>query len=245
MICGLSFILLFFFERLVIHHLLHRHHQHGTNGIPLSENKASPLLHDHHAIEVQEVAEQPEEAEKLHIQRRASVADHFEDLPSMLNQKQYFSSVVLLLGLGTHSILEGLALGSSATDSEIVSVGIAILSHKYLASFAVGVPLKKAMIPLKVAALIAFGFAILTPTGILIGYALRQSFASEPWVSDIFVSIAAGTFLYVAICEIMIPEFSEGHSTDSSEKENDHHELVKMACVLLGFALMSILAIYA
>ena len=126
---------------------------------------------------------------------------------ALLNQKNYFSSIVLMMGLGVHSILSGIALGSSIDDSEAVTLGVAILSHKYLASFAVGVPLNKSVMSLRVVMVIAFCFSLLTPIGILVGFLLQSSFSSNPWISDIFICIAAGTFLYVSICEIMIPEF--------------------------------------
>merc|ERR1712154_429966 len=35
-------------------------------------------------------------------------------------------------------------------------------------------------------------------------------------IADIFICIAAGMFLYVAICEIMIPEFSEDKEKERS-----------------------------
>ncbi len=195
------------------------------------------------------------------------------------------------MGLGIHSVLSGVALGSSADDAEAVSLGVAILSHKYLASFAVGVPLNKSVISLRVAMGIALCFSMLTPIGILVGFLLQSSFAAKPWISDIFICVAAGTFLYVSICEIMIPEFrytltlslsrsltlshfdavllSEDKkierklyqsmkaqsvtSSDCSEqcdskhcrpKQEDHDELKKMASVLIGFAVMSALAMW-
>ena len=126
---------------------------------------------------------------------------------SLLNQKNYFSSIVLMMGLGLHSVLSGVALGSSTAESEAISLGVAILSHKYLASFAVGVPLNKSCISLPIALCIAFVFSMLTPIGILIGFLLHNSSSSNPWIFDCFICVAAGTFLYVSICEILIPEF--------------------------------------
>merc|ERR1719229_49242 len=144
-----------------------------------------------------------------HDHHHGVLSEHAEDMVSLLNQKNYFSSIVLMIGLGIHSILSGVALGSSTGNSEAISLGVAILSHKYLASFAVGVPLNKSVISLPVAIGIAFCFSLLTPSGILIGYLLQSSMSSNPWISDCFICVAAGTFLYVSICEILIPEFSE------------------------------------
>merc|ERR1712244_206954 len=101
---------------------------------------------------------------------------------SLLNQKNYFSSIVLMMGLGLHSVLSGVALGSSTAESEAISLGVAILSHKYLASFAVGVPLNKSMISLKLTMAIALCFSMLTPIGIVLGYGLKSSFSAHPWI---------------------------------------------------------------
>ena len=55
--------------------------------------------------------------------------------------------------------------------------------------------------------MISILFGILTPLGIVVGWALEESF--DGWVSDIFISIASGTFIYVSIVEILITEFSK------------------------------------
>merc|ERR1719195_460671 len=106
----------------------------------------------------------------------------------------------------------------------------------------------------------------MTPSGILVGWILSSSLDSDPWISDIFISIAAGTFLYVAICEIMMPEFSEERKmerkmhesqleknlncenscdTECESKKEDHEEMGKMMSLLIGFTMMSILAIWS
>merc|ERR1740122_251387 len=69
---------------------------------------------------------------------------HAHDMLALYQSKNYLSAIALLLGLGIHSFLAGLALGASHVNSETLTLGIAILSHKYLASFALGCPLFKA-----------------------------------------------------------------------------------------------------
>ncbi len=87
-----------------------------------------------------------------------------------------------------------------------MALGIAIISHKYLAAFALGVPLYKSEINLVLNVGVALLFGSLTPMGIAVGWILSKSVGG--WVGDIFISIAAGTFIYVSICEVLIPEFS-------------------------------------
>eukprot|EP01083_Nonionella_stella_P167845 565083_1 len=131
--------------------------------------------------------------------------DHGEDILRLMKQKNSLSGFVLLLGLGLHSFLAGMGFGSSDDMTQAFALAIAILAHKYLAAFALGCPFFQSGVPLKQHIMIAVIFSIITPSGIGIGWALSDEFDS--WVSDIFVSIAAGTFIYVALIEILVPEF--------------------------------------
>ena len=133
--------------------------------------------------------------------------EHGAELFELLVQKNYLTGIVLLIGLGLHSFLAGVALGSTISKDQAVALGIAIISHKYLAAFALGVPLYKSKMKLMISIGIALLFGCLTPLGIGVGWILSKTF--DGWVGDMFVSIASGTFIYVSICEVLIPEFSQ------------------------------------
>ena len=231
-ICGISFICLFSFERLLIHQLLHNHHHHGhkhkhthSHQIPDHHHtekrlkkitKSNPVCNEIVTIEHNdEHKEKHSESSSLinneahHDHHHGEMKEHTQDILSLLNDKNYFSAIVLLFGLGMHSILSGLAIGSTDNNSQIMALGIAVLSHKYLASFALGCPLYKSVKSIKLTLFIAIFFSLLTPIGIIIGCLMNNSIQKNPWISDIFICIASGTFLYVSICEIIIPEFSE------------------------------------
>ena len=64
--------------------------------------------------------------------------DHDLEMIDMFVNKQYLSALLILVGLGVHSIFEGLALGATKDFNVAVSLGIAIVMHKYLAAFALG-----------------------------------------------------------------------------------------------------------
>ena len=288
LICGLSFILLFFLERILVHQLLHHHHHHGhtqeleQQHVDVVENDCDHHHEDHHhhhehkGLKLHSHSNSDEHKHEHsslihphHDHHHGVIKEHAQDMLSLINQKNYFSAIVLLFGLGIHSILSGLAVGASNQHSETISLGIAILSHKYLASFALGCPLYKAAKTLRFTVCIALIFASLTPIGIVIGLLLQSAIDSNPWIADVFICIAAGTFLYISICEIMIPEFSEEKaleiklyasveamkakqskecveeecvSKECEPKQNDRDDMKKMCCVLFGFGLMSMLA---
>lgn len=133
--------------------------------------------------------------------------DHGADLVLLMKRKNHLAGFVLLLGLGLHSFLAGIGFGASTDLSAAASLAIAILAHKYLAAFALGCPFYKSGVPLQQHIMIGICFAVITPIGIGIGWGLSDGM--ESWVSDIFISITAGTFIYVAIIEILVPEFSD------------------------------------
>eukprot|EP01083_Nonionella_stella_P024941 68689_1 len=284
LICGLSFILLFFFERLLIHQLLHHHHHHGhqhKHDTSINDGGAEDHTdhhhhhnhhhHEHvHKVELEtELHESASLIDHHHDHHHGVVPEHANDMFILLNQKNYFTAIVLLFGLGIHSILSGIALGASALNSQTLAMGIAILSHKYLASFALGCPLFKSLKSLKITILIAIFFSLLTPVGIITGMLLMRTFGDNDWISDLFICVAAGTFLYVSICEIMIPEFSEDKTIEKKiykslsnmnssnacvddacepdhckPKQEDNDDARKMLCVLCGFGIMSLLAVW-
>ncbi len=75
-------------------------------------------------------------------------------------------------------------------------------------------------------------FASATPLGIFIGYATSN--IDNGTVSAAMSALASGTFLYVAMMEV-IPK----------ELEIPHYRVAKMGALLLGFGLMSLLAVWA
>ncbi len=75
-------------------------------------------------------------------------------------------------------------------------------------------------------------FACATPLGILIGYGFSEVAPGK--VAASMSALASGTFLYVAMMEV-IPK----------ELEDPRHRLPKMGMLLLGFGLMSLLAVWA
>ena len=252
-IAGLSFLALFAFERFLVHvflHKTHHHHHHGDHdgndkqetGSTADINTKLNIHHDHH-----------------HGDSERNALDTFE----LMQEKMYFSAIILFCGLGLHSILAGLALGSSLQNEEIIVLGIAILSHKFLAAFAIGCSLYKSRVgkSLKKSVFIATSFGLLTPSGIIIGLCIQNEI--DTFISNIFVSIAAGALLYTSIIEILMHEFSEEKVNETKmqksyqsinqeiygankcdAKWNDYKDAIKICCVFIGFGIMSLLALW-
>ena len=142
---------------------------------------------------------------------------------------------ILMLTLSIHSIVTGMALG---LESQLVSAGailIAILAHKTTASMALALSFNRGNAPATRARNLLWMFYTTTPIGILGGMWIGDSLqgAGEVHFEAIFDSLAAGTFLYVAIMDILSEEFegSRGHSG-------------RFVFTLFGFAIMATVAIW-
>lgn len=139
---------------------------------------------------------------------------------------------ILLLALSIHAFFAGLALGSVDQVETIVALLVAILAHKLIESFALGVTLANSPYPRKVVTRLLILFALVTPFGIFMGSVLtRAAFGHSADIAYVaFNAIAAGTFLYIATMDILAETFYRAT-----------YRWLKFACVLLGFSLMAIL----
>lgn len=119
------------------------------------------------------------------------------------------SAYAVLTALSIHSLLAGLALGAEADLSEALVISAAIVAHKTAAGFALGVSLARSSLPRRVSWMLVALFATATPIGGLIGTALGASVGGElgATLEAGFLSIAAGTFVYVATFDILRDEF--------------------------------------
>ena len=113
---------------------------------------------------------------------------------------------VLLIGLGLHSVFEGLALGLEKEDSKVEIFALAILLHKGAAGMSLGISMGRTFPDEKRFVLFMLTlFAIFTPLGVILGMILSDG---NEMVEIICSSLAAGSFLYIACSEVIVEEFS-------------------------------------
>ncbi len=143
-------------------------------------------------------------------------------------------AILSVIVLSFHSLLAGAALGLSGNISVVLVILIAIIAHKWAASFALAVQLNTSSLSLK-ACFIAFGiFALMTPAGILLGNHLTSHLQHYPLLTPIFLSLAAGTFLYLGTL----------HGLNRAVMVQRCCNLKHFSFVILGFAIMAIVAIW-
>ena len=144
----------------------------------------------------------------------------------------FLTALFLGLALSLHSVLEGLALGAQQTIDASKDVLIAIAAHKGLAAYALGASLVDSQASASRFWKVIGIFSVASPIGILVGFGLSE--VSKGIGAASLSSLASGTFLYVAMMEIIPGELS-----------NPEHIASKMAVLFLGFGAMSTLAIWA
>jgi zinc transporter ZupT len=107
-----------------------------------------------------------------------------------------------LIGLAVHSLAEGygLAVGDSMPRLQL-AIFLSIVGHKSVEAFSLATVLLLAGYPLKRVALLVGLLALMTPAGCLIGVlSLNALPGASPLVP---VAIATGTFLYVALLDLL------------------------------------------
>ena len=136
-------------------------------------------------------------------------------------------ALMLIVALSLHSIFEGLAVGLQDKASQVMSIFAALLIHKSVLSFCLGMNLIQSRLSHAGVVKSMFFFALTSPIGIGIGIVIIDLWSSKEslLMQGILTGIACGTFLYVVFFEVLPAEF------------NCHeHRLLKVLFLLLGFA---------
>jgi zinc transporter 1/2/3 len=171
----------------------------------------------------------------LFIQKVLLYEIGFVDGPAGGTKGRTFSPHVLMVSLSVHSLIAGVALGTEVDVRKVIILLIAILAYKISAVFALEVNLHRSGLHenphfKKVHSL--FGF--MTPIGILMGLAVMAILAGPPrhMVTLAVDSLTAGSFLYIALADIIEEEFMEPKD-----------RFFKFALVAFGFVVMAAITV--
>lgn len=121
------------------------------------------------------------------------------------NPKSNYTPYILLIALSIHGLFEGIALGIQGGFSETLTLGIAIVSHKWAESFTLGISFFRGNTEDNLYRNLIIIFSCFTPIGIVIGMFLMKT---TILIEAIFLSLSGGTFLYIAASEVIVEEFS-------------------------------------
>lgn len=136
--------------------------------------------------------------------------------------------------LSVHAFLMGAALGLSATYSIAVVILFAILAHKWAESFSLAIQINKSNFSRSTNAILFLIFSCMTPLGIILGGVATTTLHSHRLLEPIFSSLGAGTFLYLGTL----------HGLENATLVKKCCDLKRFYFVILGFALMAVVAIW-
>lgn len=144
-------------------------------------------------------------------------------------------AVVLFIALSFHSVLEGLGIG--AQTSSAWGVFLAIIVHKGLAAFALGSGLVQSALPTAHVVLYMVLFSFMTVIGIIVGWIVAADSSEDSAAAGICVALASGTFIYVAVMEVIPQEFARHGPAGGASNAG-----TKTLALCLGYAVFGLLA---
>uniref|UniRef100_A0A8C9P6T8 Solute carrier family 39 member 2 n=1 Tax=Spermophilus dauricus TaxID=99837 RepID=A0A8C9P6T8_SPEDA len=145
-------------------------------------------------------------------------------------------ALVLLLSLSFHSVFEGLAVGLQPTIAATIQLCLAVLAHKGLVVFGIGLRLVKIGTGSRWALFSILLLALMSPLGLALGLTVAggNPEGGQGLAQAVLEGVAAGTFLYVTFLEILPRELAGPEAP-----------LTKWSCVAVGFAFMAFIALWA
>ncbi|DAZ95029.1 TPA: hypothetical protein N0F65_003746 [Lagenidium giganteum] len=145
-------------------------------------------------------------------------------------------AAVLFIALSFHSVLEGLGIGAQQTSAW--GVFFAIVVHKGLAAFALGSGLARSSLRPALVVMYMVLFSFMSIIGIIVGWIIAADSSEDSAAAGICVALASGTFIYVAVMEVIPQEFPRHPPRHASTKQQVH----KTAALCMGYAIFGLLA---
>ena len=143
-------------------------------------------------------------------------------------------AILAVFMLSIHSFLTGAALGLTTSLSLSIIILLAVLAHKWAASFSLAVQINKSTLSMRTSLVLFAIFTLMVPLGILAGASVAHSLDHHPLIEPTFSALAAGTFLYLGTL----------HGLDRATLITQCCNLKRFMLVIIGFAIMALVAIW-
>ncbi|GFR79506.1 zinc transporter ZIP3 [Elysia marginata] len=143
----------------------------------------------------------------------------------------HFRSIIYIMALSFHGIFEGMALGLQSMKSSVWALCFAIVVHRCVLAFKLGMDLSRGEEKHGTAFLCIGTFTLISILGIIIGVLICSgaSLYSDVTVPEaILQSLATGTIFYIVFFDILFKDL-EGKD-----------DLKRVSCSFVGFALMAV-----
>jgi zinc transporter ZupT len=136
--------------------------------------------------------------------------------------------------LSIHSLMLGAALGLNQSNSLVIMLFLAIITHKWAESFAIAVQLNKSSLSYNKRLLFFLSFSMMTPVGIFIGWYYNHGIETRSLFDPVLIAASAGTFLYLGTL----------HGLERCVLVERCCNLRDFSFVIIGFLLMASVASY-
>ena len=143
-------------------------------------------------------------------------------------------AIIATVMLCIHSFFAGAALGYLNDYSIEIVFLLAILAHKWAASFALAVQINKSTLSKNYRWLMFIIFAAMAPLGVIVGEASVLYTNHYPLIEPTFTALAAGTFLYLGTL----------HGLEQATLIKHCCNLNRFYYVIFGFIIMAVIAIW-
>ena len=147
------------------------------------------------------------------------------------SSRAHFRSIIYIMALSFHGIFEGMALGLQSMKSSVWALCFAIVVHRCVLAFKLGMDLSRGEEKHGTAFLCIGTFTLISILGIIIGVLICSgaSLYSDVTVPEaILQSLATGTIFYIVFFDILFKDL-EGRD-----------DLKRVSCSFVGFALMAV-----
>ncbi|RLM66534.1 zinc transporter 9-like [Panicum miliaceum] len=153
-------------------------------------------------------------------------------------------SQVLELGIIVHSVIIGMSLGASESSSTIRPLLAALTFHQFFEGIGLGGCIVQARFRLRSVVTMALFFSLTTPVGVAIGIGISSAYnensPSALITEGVLTAAAAGILNYMALVDLLAEDFM-----NPRVQNNWKLQVILSVALLLGTALMSMLAIWA
>lgn len=126
-----------------------------------------------------------------------------EDSVHVHSHEAYHIGTMVVLGLGVHSVADGLAVGAGLSAGALLgSVAVLlVVVHKLPVGMAAMSALYHSGVPGKQATLIATGLGLVTPAAVLVSYFSFRNVSDD--LLGVLLGLSGGSFLYVGAADLL------------------------------------------
>lgn len=142
--------------------------------------------------------------------------------------------IISILMLSIHSLLEGFVLGVTTSTTNFLVILIAILAHKWAASFSLAIKINQSSLTFKQGGAYFGIFMLMAPLGILTASSLHHYMENYAAATPFFNALAAGTFIYIGTL----------HGLKRSVMIDRCCDLKEFAWVIVGFLAIALLQLW-